>query len=74
MDRLAATMMKKMLSTFGFCAGVALLTLMVLNIPTVAPSNASETAGSACRMVEMPIDEGYGVSPVELRQVCDQAR
>ncbi len=63
-------LMTKLLSTFGFFAGVALLALAFLNPPSVGPSQAREDSASACRTVEVPLDEGYGITKVESREVC----
>jgi hypothetical protein len=62
--------MTKVLSTFGFCAGICLLTLAFLNPPAVGSLQAREKMASTCRMVEVPVDEGYGITQTETREVC----
>ena len=62
--------MTKLLSTFGFFAGVALLALALLNPPSIGASQAREETSTACRTVQVPLDEGYGISQVESREIC----
>jgi hypothetical protein len=40
-----------------------------LNAPGAAPVSAQEES-SACRLVEVAIDEGYGISQTETRSIC----
>jgi hypothetical protein len=65
--------MIRMLSAFGFFAGIALLLLAFFNPQTVGSLAASEDS-SGCRTVQVPLDEGYGISRVESREVCGSAR
>ena len=61
--------MIRMLSTLGFFAGIALLLLAFFNPQTVGSLAAREDA-TGCRTVQVPLDEGYGISRVESREVC----
>ena len=66
--------MTKFLSVFGFFGGVALLGALYLNAPVAGPVEAREEGKISCRMVEVALDEGYGVTRTELRNVCAPAR
>ena len=62
--------MTKLLSTLGFF-GCALMLVVYLNAPAAGPVEArEEVSPSACRTVEVAIDEGYGISQTESRTVC----
>ncbi len=65
--------MIRMLSTLGFFAGIALLLLAFFNPQTVGSLAAREDS-AGCRTVQVPLDEGYGVSRVESREVCGAIR
>jgi hypothetical protein len=60
--------MMKLLSTLGFF-GFVLIGAFYLNAPGAAPVSAQEES-SACRLVEVAIDEGYGISQTETRSIC----
>ncbi len=64
--------MVRLLSTFGFFAGIGLLALAILNPPSLGPLEAREqiVADTGCRTVQVALDEGYGVTAMEPRQVC----
>ena len=57
----------------GFFALIATsLTLGVLLLATTAPSGrvqASEETAN-CRTIQVPVDNGYGVSAMQTRRVC----
>ncbi len=61
--------MVKVLSTFGFLAGIGLLALAFLNAPSMRLSQAQEGV-SGCRKIDVPTDEGYGISRLETRLIC----
>ena len=64
--------MIKFFSTLSFCAGLLFLALAYFNAPGASPVEAAEGA-SACRVMEVALDEGYGVSRTELRKICKPA-
>ena len=64
--------MTKFVSALGFCLGLVLLAAAYFNAPVASPVEARESAG--CRVIEVALDEGYGVSRTQLRRVCDSAR
>lgn len=66
------TKMTKIASALGFCLGLVLLVAVYFNAPGAGPVEARE--GASCRMIEVALDEGYGVSRTELRRVCEFAR
>jgi hypothetical protein len=65
--------MAKLVSTLTFCAGLLILTLVYFNAPGASPVEAAE-GGAICRAVEVALDEGYGVTRTELREVCSVKR
>lgn len=65
----AVSIMGKLLSTFGFLAGIAILAAAFLNPPSVGSLQAAEDS-AGCRSMEVPVDEGYGISSVEVRRIC----
>jgi hypothetical protein len=56
-------------SILGFVLGIALIGLALMSVPSIVGVRASEETAS-CPMVEVSLDQGYGVSSVELRPVC----
>jgi hypothetical protein len=62
--------MTRFLTVSLFCtailAGIALAALM----PRTGEVAASEGQTSRCQQVQVSVDEGYGISAVETRQVC----
>jgi hypothetical protein len=65
--------MAKLLSTFGFFIGLGLLAVAFLNPPSVGALQAREEIALACRTVDVPVDEGYGITEVVSQQVCGAA-
>ena len=65
--------MTKLLSTLGFLGGIALMATLYLNVPSAGPVEAREDNAGACRMVEVALDEGYGITRTEMRRVCGRA-
>jgi hypothetical protein len=43
---------------------------IMLMTPGATTAVAREDASGDCRMVPVPLDEGYSISRVEMRQVC----
>ncbi len=43
---------------------------LYLNAPSAGPVEAREDAADGCRMMEVAVDEGYGVTLTTLRPVC----
>ena len=66
--------MTKFLSVLGFVGGIALLGTLYLNAPSAGPVEARETTEPTCRLVEVALDEGYGVTRTELRRICGPTR
>ena len=64
--------MSKLLSAFGFFVGLGLLTFAYFNPTLVGAPEAREQSVANCRIVEAPIDEGYGLTRYETRQVCSR--
>jgi hypothetical protein len=62
--------MTKILSALGALFSVAAATFLLLAPPGAAPSQASEEVATACRVVESPLDEGYGITRMEKHEVC----
>jgi len=63
----------KPLLAIGFALVAALLAMV--SLPRSASVQAREESGKAepCRMVEFAVDQGYGVSLTEQREVCRTA-
>ncbi len=60
---------------FATTIALGLLGAMVLLMtPGSTKVEASEEVASACRTVPVPLDEGYSISRVEMRELCDGAR
>ncbi len=64
------TIMTRILSAFGFFAGMALLAIFFFYPPAVGQPVAREAATTACHNEEVAADEGYGISLKEVRLVC----
>lgn len=64
--------MKTLVSMLGLVATAALIAALYLNAPSAGSVEARETANS-CRMMEVAVDEGYGVTLTTLRPVCAKA-
>jgi hypothetical protein len=63
--------MRPFKSIFGFVIGVILIGVALASIPGIVGVSAGEDAVSgACPVTEVALDQGYGVSKVELRHVC----
>lgn len=43
---------------------------VLLTAPGATQVEAREEAAGDCRMVPVPLDEGYSISRIEMRQVC----
>lgn len=48
--------------------------MALLMTPGSTKVEAREEAANACRTVPVSLDEGYSISRVEMREVCDAAR
>jgi hypothetical protein len=64
--------MTKTISVFGVLAGLVLLAALYFNAPGAGRVEAREDASPApdCTTVEVPLDEGYGVSRTLTRSAC----
>jgi hypothetical protein len=59
-------------SIFGFALGVLLIGVALASVPGIVGVSAGEDAVSgSCPMTEVAQDQGYGISRVELRPICD---
>ena len=65
--------MKTLVSTLGLVGAVALMAALYLNAPSFGPVEAREDRASGCPMMEVAVDEGYGVTLTMLRPVCAKA-
>jgi hypothetical protein len=54
----------------GFVLGITLIGLALMSVPGIVGVRASEETTASCPMAEVSLDQGYGVSGVELRRVC----
>jgi hypothetical protein len=64
--------MKTLVSMLGLAGTAALMAALYLNIPSAGPVEAREEK-AGCRMVEVAVDEGYGVTLTMAREVCAKA-
>jgi hypothetical protein len=66
--------MARLVSVLGLCVGCAILAIALAGTPRSNEIETHETDTSIrtenCRMEEVLLDEGYGVSRKELRRVC----
>ena len=65
--------MIKVLSTFGFFAGIGLLAIALVNPASLGSLQAREQndqPAANCRIAQVAVDEGYGITAMEARQVC----
>ena len=65
-------MMIKHIKTIGLGAGLLILGFIYFNAPGAGTVAAHEGV-SICEIKEIALDEGYGVSRVEVRKVCGLA-
>ena len=65
--------MKTLVSTLGLVGAVALMAALYLNAPSFGPVEAREDRAGGCPMMEVAVDEGYGVTLTMLRPVCTKA-
>lgn len=63
--------MIRFLTLLGFLGAAGLLTLASLYPLSMGASQARESA-ARCQNIEVPVDEGYGISQVETRRVCER--
>ena len=54
----------------GLAGTVALMAALYFNAPSPGPLEAREDKAGGCRMQEVAVDEGYGVTLTQLRPVC----
>ena len=55
----------------GFAMGLALLVAAMLAAPRLTQvAVAAPAADAGCRLTEVALDEGYGLSRIALRPVC----
>ena len=54
----------------GLVGTAALMAALYLNAPSSGPVEAQEQKAGDCRMVEVAVDEGYGVTLTMLRESC----
>jgi hypothetical protein len=60
-------------SLFGFVLGVLLIGVALASVPGIVGVSAGEDAVTgSCPMTEVAQDQGYGISRVELRHICDR--
>jgi len=66
--------MARLISILGLFVGCAILAIAMAGSPRSSEIEAHENGASMrtenCRMEEVLLDEGYGVSRKELRRVC----
>jgi hypothetical protein len=62
--------MTKLLS-LGLVASALALGLTLLVMPVSGPVEAREEVAADCRVVKVALDEGYSISRVEERRVCE---
>jgi hypothetical protein len=65
--------MSKTLSLFGLAIVCALMFISFGSPRTngvMASDGAANAREAACRQIDVPVDEGYGVSPHQLRVNC----
>jgi hypothetical protein len=66
--------MARLVSVLGLCVGCAILAIAMAGTPHSSEIEGHDTDTSIraenCRMEEVMLDEGYGVSRKELRRVC----
>ena len=65
--------MKTLFSMLGLAGTAALMVALYLNAPSPGPLEAHEGKSEGCRMVEVAVDEGYGVTLTMLRPICAKA-
>ncbi len=67
----------RLVSILGLFVGCAIVAIAMAGAPRSGDVEAHENDTSAraenCRVEEVPLDEGYGVSRKELRRVCTTA-
>ncbi len=62
--------MIKLLSVAALASAAALVVTIVL-MPVSISVEAREDASAECRLVQVALDEGYSISRVEERNVCN---
>ncbi|MGP0059189.1 MAG: hypothetical protein ACLPID_07890 [Beijerinckiaceae bacterium] len=69
--------MVRLVSILGLFVGCAIVAIAMAGTPRSGDVEAHENDTSArtenCRVEEIPLDEGYGVSRKELRRICTTA-
>ena len=64
--------LNKTIVLFGLAALALVMAAVFATVPPAGRLEARErTARTACHTEEVPLDEGYGVSRVAERRVCD---
>ena len=61
--------MKTIVSMLGLAGTAMFVAALYLNAPSAGPLAAQD---SGCRMVEVAVDEGYGVTLTMTREVCSK--
>ena len=57
----------------GIAGTAALMAALYLNAPSFGPVEAREDKAQGCPMMEVAVDEGYGVTLTTLRPICVKA-
>ena len=57
----------------GLAGTAALMAALYLNAPSVSSVEAREDKAGGCPLVEVAVDEGYGVTLTTLRPLCVKA-
>ena len=65
--------MKTLISMLGLASSAALMAALYLNAPSAGAVEARDGAADGCRMMEVAVDEGYGVTLTMLRPICAKA-
>ncbi len=65
--------MKTLFSMLGLVGAAALMAALYLNAPSFGPVEAREDKAVGCPMMEVAVDEGYGVTLTMLRPICAKA-
>jgi hypothetical protein len=65
--------MKTLFSMLGLIGAGMFMAALYLNAPSAGPVEAREGKASDCPMMEVAVDEDYGVTLKALRPVCGKA-
>ncbi|MDB5570275.1 MAG: hypothetical protein JWN93_1458 [Hyphomicrobiales bacterium] len=57
--------------SLGVIASALALGLTLIMMPVSGPVEAREETSAECRVIQVALDEGYSISRVEERRVCE---